>query len=299
MSKEERGAGPSRGKTTGTKGKAAEHRVPDTAEKDRKAPPGESPVLVAPDSHLVTRLHASPNIEPRKGGPRPRLVIQHYTGMASAEAAILLLADPAAKVSCHYVVDEHGAVTQMVAESLRAWHAGQSHWQGETDINSLSIGIEIQNPGHERGYPPFPEAQMQAVAALTRDICARHAIPPQGVLAHSDVAPARKIDPGERFDWAWLAREGVGHWVKPAPVREDDVGFGRGEEGRFIAEVQAMLRYYGYGIEITGIVDAETERVVSAFQRHFRRALVDGRIDRSTVTTLERLIAALPAVPVA
>lgn len=261
-------------------------------------PAGDKPALIAaPDSRLVTRLHASPNIEPRKDGRAPSLVIQHYTGMASAEAAIHLLADPAAKVSCHYVVDEHGAVTQMVAESARAWHAGVSHWAGDTDINSASIGIEIQNPGHDRGYPPFPERQMRAVADLTRDICTRQGIPPQGVLAHSDVAPARKIDPGERFDWAWLASEGVGHYVKPAAVREQDVGFGRGEEGRFIAEIQAMLRHYGYGIAVTGIVDAETERVVAAFQRHFRRRRVDGRIDRSTVTTLERLIAALPAAP--
>ncbi len=250
--------------------------------------------MAAADSALVSRLHASPNVEPRKDGMRPGLLIQHYTGMASAESAILLLADPASKVSCHYVVDEDGSITQMVPESLRAWHAGVSHWQGATDINSASIGIEIQNLGHDRGNPPFPQRQMRAVADLSRDICARNGIPPQGVLAHSDVAPGRKIDPGERFDWGWLAREGVGHYVKPATVREHDVGFGPGEMGRFIAEVQAMLRHYGYGIELTGEVDAQTTKVVAAFQRHFRRRRVDGRIDRSTVTTLERLIAALP-----
>ena len=252
-------------------------------------------MITAADSKLVNRLHASPNVEPRREGMRPTLLIQHYTGMATAESAILLLANPASKVSCHYVIDEAGVITQMVPEHLRAWHAGVSHWAGATDINSASIGIEIQNLGQDRGSPPFPPRQMRAVADLSRDICTRNGIAPQGVLAHSDVAPGRKIDPGERFDWAWLAKEGVGHYVKPATVREHDVGFGPGEQGRFIAEVQAMLRYYGYGIEISGEVDAQTAKVVGAFQRHFRRRRIDGRIDRSTVTTLERLIAALPA----
>lgn len=254
-------------------------------------------MIAAPDSHLVGRLHPSPNIEPRQGGPRPRLVIQHYTGMATAESAILLLAEPASKVSCHYVVDEDGAITQMVAECMRAWHAGVSHWAGDTDINSASVGIEIQNLGHDRGYPTFPPRQMRAVADLTRDICARNAIAPQGVLAHSDVAPGRKIDPGERFDWAWLAREGVGHYVKPATVREHDAGLGPGATDDVVAEMQLMLARYGYGAAATGILDPQTERVVAAFQRHFRRRRVDGRIDRSTVLTLERLLLALPAAP--
>ena len=171
---------------------------------------------LSPDSSVVSALYPSANAGERRNGIRPYLIILHYTGMVSAEKAIEWLAHPDSNVSCHYVVDEVGTVTQMVPEDMRAWHAGASHWSGETDVNSASIGIEIQNVGHPNGYPDFPAAQMQSVAALCRDIAKRRNVAPQGVLAHSDVAPGRKIDPGEKFDWAWLAREGVGHWVEPA-----------------------------------------------------------------------------------
>jgi N-acetylmuramoyl-L-alanine amidase len=182
----------------------------------------------------------------------------------------------------------------MVAEDLRAWHAGESIWEGQTDINSASIGIEIHNPGHAFGCPGFPEAQMQAVERLSRDIITRHRIGPQHVLAHSDVAPTRKKDPGEKFPWDRLARAGIGHWVPPAPVVPGDDGFGPGAAEPRIAAIQVALRRYGYGIEPTGVFDEKTEFVVTAFQRHFRPDRVDGRIDQSTITTLERLAAALP-----
>jgi len=198
------------------------------------------------------------------------------------------------RVSCHYAVDEAGCITQMVAEGMRAWHAGEALWAGESDINSASIGIEIHNPGHEMGYPDFPEAQLKAVEALCTDIVARHGMRPERVLGHSDVAPTRKKDPGEKFPWARLARGGIGHWVEPRPVIEAEAGMGIGVAGPLVADVQLLLREYGYGIEATGLVDAQTEFVVMAFQRHFRPARVDGRIDQSTITTLERLIAALP-----
>lgn len=246
------------------------------------------------DSPLVDEVFPAANVEPRRNGHFPSLLILHYTGMRSARAAIEYLARADSKVSCHYVVDEAGTITQMVAESQRAWHAGLSCWHGATDINSLSIGIEIQNPGHEHGYPHFPSAQMRAVAELSRDICERNAMPPEAVLAHSDVAPARKIDPGEKFDWQWLADAGVGHWVRPARVRATDDGFGPGASGVEVAEAQLLLRRYGYGIEATGIVDIDTAFVLKAFQRHFRPRRVDGRLDRSTLLTLERLHAALP-----
>jgi N-acetylmuramoyl-L-alanine amidase len=224
------------------------------------------------------------------------MLLLHYTGIAEAATAIDLLCRPESKVSAHYVIDEAGAITQLVAESKRAWHAGIAVWAGERDINSVSVGIEIHNPGHELGYCDFPEAQIRALAALCLDIIARHRIRPERVLAHSDVAPARKQDPGEKFPWARLAAAGVGHWVAPEPVAE-----GRSDppasSAAGVGEVQALLAAYGYGIAATGQEDAATRCVVRAFQRHFRPACVDGRIDSSTVATLKRLIAGLPVRP--
>ncbi len=247
-------------------------------------------MIVEPDSALVARVHPSPNIEPRVGGRRPDLLLLHYTGMICCEKAIDWLSRPESKVSCHYVVAEDGAVTQMVAEEQRAWHAGQSHWAGETDINSCSIGIEIHNAGHACGYPDFPEAQMDAVVRLSADIVARHAIPPQRVLAHSDVAPARKIDPGERFDWRRLAEAGVGLWLHPEPVRDDGVVLDLGARSEQVAEVQHLLRAYGYGLDVTGVLDQPTAFVLRAFQLHWRPARVDTRLDASTLETARRLV---------
>ena len=223
----------------------------------------------------------------------PSILLLHYTGVESAERAIDWLARPESKVSCHYVIDEAGTITQMVAEEMRAWHAGEAVWAGESDINSASIGIEIHNPGHELGYPDFPEIQLRAVEVLAQDVIARHCIRAERILAHSDVAPNRKKDPGEKFPWARLAAAGIGHWVAPEPVIEAEPGMGVGVAGPLIADVQMLLAKYGYGIEPTGVIDGRTEFVVTAFQRHFRPARVDGRIDQSTITTLERLYAAL------
>jgi N-acetylmuramoyl-L-alanine amidase len=189
-------------------------------------------------------------------------------------------------------VDEQGAITQMVPETFRAWHAGLSHWGGAEDINSCSIGIEIHNPGHDGGYPDFPDAQMAAVEALCLDIARRNGVPPRRVLAHSDVAPRRKIDPGEKFDWRRLAMAGIGHWVEPADIT-GGAGFELGGAGDGVMTLQRNLRAYGYGIDPTGAFDEHTHSVVSAFQRHFRPVLVDGRADRSTVETLDVLLEAL------
>lgn len=246
------------------------------------------------DSTLVDALHPSPNYGERKRGPRPHLILLHYTGMVAADQAIAWLANPDSNVSCHYVIDENGTITQMVPEAARAWHAGASHWAGENDINSVSVGIEIQNPGHDRGYPDFPRAQMQAIAALCRDIAARHGMRPEGVLAHSDVAPGRKCDPGEKFDWGWLAEEGVGHWVPPAAFEPGCRAFELGAEGAAIARTQELLRRYGYGLEAHGTLDERTRAVIRAFQQHFRPACADGRLDAATYDTLARLVAALP-----
>jgi N-acetylmuramoyl-L-alanine amidase len=252
------------------------------------------PTLTRADTALVDEVRPSPNVEPRADGQRPSILLLHYTGLESMSSAIDWLCLRGSRVSCHYGIDVDGRVTQMVAEAQRAWHAGVSIWAGETDINSASIGIEIHNPGHAFDYPDFPEAQMQAVERLSRDIIARHGIRPERVLAHSDVAPERKKDTGEKFSWARLAEVGIGHWVQPSPAVESDAGPGLGEAAPRIAAFQVALRRYGYGIEPTGVIDERTELVVTAFQRHFRPERVDGRIDRSTVATLERLLAALP-----
>jgi N-acetylmuramoyl-L-alanine amidase len=243
-------------------------------------------------SPLAAAFIVAPNIEPRRDNRRPDMLLLHYTGMESAAAACDWLCNPVSGVSCHYLVDQAGRITQMVGEEMRAWHAGKSVWQGETDSNSRAIGIEIHNPGHTLGYTDFPDRQMQAVIALCRDILSRHAIAPRQVLAHSDVAPTRKVDPGEKFDWAWLAREGVGHWVPPVEIAGGQY-LQPGDRGRTVEALQAMLALYGYGLEITGEYDRLTEAVVSAFQRHFRQARVDGVADRSTIDTLHRLLSAL------
>ncbi|MEQ1648570.1 MAG: N-acetylmuramoyl-L-alanine amidase [Hyphomicrobiaceae bacterium] len=263
------------------------------------------PTVFTPNSAIATAVHPSPNIEPRRGGRPPNILLLHYTGMRSGPLAVDYLARPDAKVSCHYVVDTDGTVTQMVAESMRAWHAGVSSWHGETDINSLSIGIEIQNPGHEMGYHDFPEAQMRAVIALCQDIVTRNAIPPERVLAHSDVTPMRKIDPGEKFNWQRLHRAHVGAWVKPSPPHDDDLGLGPNLESETpappqacIAAAQRLLHRYGYDVPCSGIYCEVTLKTVAAFQRHFRPARVDGCLDLSTLATLERLLAAYPT-PVA
>lgn len=256
-------------------------------------------LISRPDSKLVSDLFASPNIEPRLRGLTPSIVILHYTGLPNVEKSIEVLSRPDCKVSCHYVVGEDGRITQMVAEDMRAWHAGVSSWHAETDINSCSIGIEIQNPGHNGGYPEFPAAQMRAVTALCQDIVARHGIAPERVLAHSDVAPGRKIDPGEKFDWPGLHRDGVGHWVEPAPVNDDDLGYAGHSQGPAILAAQELLVRYGYGIQPTGMYSDRMKAVVSAFQLHFRPARVDGCLDLSTFATLQRLVQTLPPLRVA
>lgn len=249
---------------------------------------------LAPDSPVAAKVFPSPNHGERANGRRPDILLLHYTGMPDAGEALQRLCNAAAEVSAHYFVFEDGRVLQLVPEARRAWHAGRSHWAGDSDVNSASIGIEIANPGHEGGLPPYPEAQIEAVTALCRDIVARRSIPAERVLAHSDVAPARKEDPGELFPWQRLHGAGVGHWVEPAPIR-DGRFLAQGDRGQPVEALQGMLALYGYGIAITGLFDEETESVVRAFQRHFRQERVDGVADASTVTTLRDLIAARPA----
>ena len=253
---------------------------------------------LTPESRVAAKVFPSPNHGARAGERRPDMLILHYTGMPDEGEALQWLANPLSQVSAHYFVFENGHIVQMVPEIRRAWHAGAGSWAGEADINSCSIGIEIANPGHAGGLPSFGEAQIAQVVALTRDICGRWDIRPDRVLAHSDVAPGRKEDPGEKFPWEHLHRAGVGHWVRPAPIG-DGRFFVRGDQGRPIEALQAMLALYGYGIPVTGSYDEETEKVVAAFQRHFRQERVDGVADASTITTLRDLIASRPGPVVA
>jgi N-acetylmuramoyl-L-alanine amidase len=250
------------------------------------------PPARVPDSPLAARFLESPNRGARRGYGGLNCLILHYTGMPTGEAALKALTDPESKVSAHYLIWEDGLIDQLVAESDRAWHAGKSCWKGEIDVNSASIGVEIVNPGHDGGLPPFPDRQVAATIALARDLCARWTIAPECVLAHSDVAPARKRDPGEGFPWGRLWRSGVGHWTAPAPIVGGAL-FAREEEGPPVRALQAMLALYGYGVEITGVYDRQTRQVVAAFQRHFRPERVDGDADASTVATLKALIGEL------
>lgn len=253
---------------------------------------------LAPDSLCVATLAPSPNFGPRRfvpgGAARLDMLVLHYTGMAGADAAIALLQSPAAEVSCHYVVREDGEVVQMVAEAERAWHAGLSSWEGIGDVNSRSIGIEIVNGGHDFGLPDFPEPQVAAVIALCADILARHPIRADRVVAHSDIAPARKRDPGERFPWCRLHAAGIGHWV-PAAADAPGPILGPGDTGAEVRALRAALAAYGYGVAAGDLYDAELTQVVAAFQRHFRPDRVDGLADPATRATLAALLASRPA----
>jgi N-acetylmuramoyl-L-alanine amidase len=245
----------------------------------------------SPDSNFVQRVVPSPNHGKRRDGPYADILLLHYTGMKTAQAALERLCDPAASVSCHYMVFENGEVVQMVPEALRAHHAGLSCWAGDTDINSRSIGIEIANPGHDYGYPDYPERQILSVIRLCRDIVVRNNIPPDYVLAHSDVAPTRKQDPGEKFPWSKFFESGVGLWVPPAHV-DGGAALAEGTSGNEVAALQKDLADYGYGVSTSGIFDALTKAVVVAFQRHFRPERFDGVADASTRETLKALLAA-------
>jgi N-acetylmuramoyl-L-alanine amidase len=262
----------------------------------------DSPLL---DSSVADRIHPSPNHGERKGCTAPDCVILHYTGMAEADAALRVLCNPAREVSCHYFIHEDGQILQLVPESRRAWHAGKSSWHGETDMNSRSIGVEIVNPGHDLtksppepyDYPDFPDVQIDAVIRLVKDIAARWKISPARILAHSDIAPGRKIDPGEKFPWNKLAAQGLGLWPSSSSSqapRNDGMRTGpsyrAGDEGMPVAALQSMLVKFGYGIEITGVYDQRTVDVVTAFQRHWRQGCINGVADGETLEVLRMLM---------
>lgn len=223
--------------------------------------------------HIIP--YPSPNCDARPTGASIDSIVLHYTDMESAEAALVRLADPEAKVSAHYVVAMDGRVFQMVDDAMRAWHAGESHWRGVNGMNATSIGIEIDNGGHAHGSPEFPRAQMDAVLELTRALKEQYSIVDRNIIGHSDIAFLRKSDPGEKFDWAWLARNGVGVFPFEAKVMHG-ADIKRGDSGTKVMKLQQALANYGYGLKIDGTFAEKTEACVIAFQRHFRPEGVTG-----------------------
>ena len=233
----------------------------------------------------------SPNFNDRK--LPVSILILHYTGMESGTAAKARLCDPAADVSAHWLVHENGEAENLVDEDKRAWHAGRGSWNGITDVNSASIGIEIVNGGHnvplpDGSLPPYPNAQILAVIKLAKDIIARHDIQPRNIVGHSDIAPERKEDPGEHFPWASLAAAGIGVW--PGDLPEDDrILFEPGDRDRGISIVQRGLADLGYGATVTGCLDDSTQAIIRAVQRRYRPSRIDGIIDMQVMEVLKRL----------
>ncbi len=232
---------------------------------------------------MIVRDLPSPNTDARPDGTPIDTIVLHYTGMKTAREAIDRLRDPAARVSSHYVVEEDGTVWRLVPEERRAWHAGVSFWRGHVQLNDRSVGIEIVNPGHEHGYREFPVLQMVAVCDLCLAILSRHPVPPRNVVAHSDIAPDRKEDPGEKFDWQGLAREGVGLW----PEGVADLGTGGAvRDAASLREVRAALADIGYKVAPEGGLDPALATVLRAFQRHWRPEAVTGQADAGTLARL-------------
>ena len=212
--------------------------------------------------------------------------------MDSADAALDRLRDPAAKVSAHYLIAEDGRVFRLAPETRRAWHAGVSSWKGERDVNGRSIGVELVNPGHDHGYRDFPDAQVEALVALLDAIRDRWEIGDGDIVGHSDVAPARKIDPGERFPWKRLAQAGHGLWVDPLAAPGPSLA--QGDEGAGVFLFQAALTRLGYDCAPSGAFNGETRTIVEAFQRHWRPERIDGVADGDTRARLMALLRLQP-----
>lgn len=240
--------------------------------------------------------HPSPNFGDRPADSSIDILVLHYTGMQTGTAALERLCDPESSVSAHYLIKEDGRIFRLVDENKRAWHAGRGCWQECTDVNSRSIGIEIVNPGHEFGYRPFPDAQIRSVIALCQDILTRHAIPADRIIAHSDMAPDRKEDPGELFPWDRLAQNGIGLWPDaclPANANDTPVA----ENSSF----DHLLDRIGYGPVDEGSAEQRLKRYI-AFQRHWRQTDISGRVDRQCLEiahSLDRFITGRTSVATA
>ena len=214
----------------------------------------------------------SPNFNDRKQDVT--MLVMHYTGMQTMQIALDRMTDPTSEVSAHYMIDTDGTIYQLVDESKRAWHAGHAFWRGIQDGNSASIGIEIVNPGHDWGYTSFPEQQIRSVTKLSQDILTRHAIPNYNVVGHSDIAPDRKIDPGELFPWQELAQNGIGTYP------DQDIKVNPEITAK---SPQQLLELIGYNLRI------EQSTLIKAFQRRFRPQKIDGIIDDQTRQILEKM----------
>ena len=243
----------------------------------------------SPGQPDAVKITSSPNFDYRRAPPD--MVVLHYTGMETGAAALARLTDPEAKVSAHWLIEENGELCALVPEERRAWHAGKAFWSGDRDINGASIGIELVNPGHEFGYRPFPEPQIAALIDLLTQVRSRWTIPDERILGHSDVAPQRKIDPGELFPWERLARAGHGLWTPAAAAPGSPIA--EGERGAAVFALQSGLDRLGYDCPVTGVYDAPTALVVSAFQRHWVPARFDGVADGATRATLIGLLRSL------
>ncbi len=225
--------------------------------------------------------YTSPNFNDRDPAVALQFIVLHYTGMKTGAEALERLCDPNSEVSSHYLIEEDGRVFQLVDDAKRAWHAGKASWRGITDINSASIGIELVNPGHTHGYRPFPAAQISALKDLLGELIEKHRLSPIGaIVAHADVAPTRKEDPGELFPWQELAEAGFGVWPEPQPR-----DYGHAED----REVQNMLREIGYDCPQTGAYDRETRPSIIAFQRHYEPNNLTGTPERETIARLRAL----------
>ncbi len=235
--------------------------------------------------------YSSPNFDDRPPGTIIDMLVMHYTGMRNAEDAVRQLCDVKAKVSSHYLVYEDGRIASLVAEEKRAWHAGISCWRGISSCNDSSIGIEIVNPGHEFGYRPFTLPQMEAVSDLAFSIIEKHKIPLRNIVGHSDIAPTRKEDPGELFNWQQLAAEGIGLWPDVKKIRKPHNPVANpGEEGFAVARMQKMLADYGYHIKVDGFYGPKTEAIVKAFKRHFVHEYVNVVWDNMADARLQKLL---------
>lgn len=245
---------------------------------------------------MIIEQKPSPNFNARKAAVD--MLVLHYTGMANGEIALGRMRSAEAAVSAHYMVWEDGRISQLVDEDKRAWHAGVGHWQGDTDLNSCSIGIEIVNGGHnvpceDGSLPPFPDLQIDAVIALGAAVIGRHNIPQTRIVGHSDIAPARKEDPGEHFPWQRLAATGIGLWPNETPEAPGRTwltggGFSLGDSGPPVEQLRGTLAGIGYGVALDGAYNTELEATVRAFQRRWNPATLTGQTD---LGTLRRIMA--------
>jgi N-acetylmuramoyl-L-alanine amidase len=236
---------------------------------------------------MLEKIHCpSPNFEPRPQGVPLDMIVLHYTDMLNAEEALERLCDPQAKVSAHFLISKEGELYQLVDPKHRAWHAGVSSWEGQGDINSRSIGVELDNLGHTFGPEPFSKVQMKTLLALLEELTQTYGIQPHRIVGHSDVAPGRKKDPGEWFPWHVLAEKGFGFWPQEKMASQHISVVPK----MSIEEMQQAFSDIGYECAKTGVWDEESQAVCLAFQRHFTPQDLTGYPTNLVKQTLQGLL---------